>query len=126
MRALAMRQLADGVSAPRISSVLPLTAQAIRNIGRRYQSGGLDAALYDKQRPGAAAILHDSQKTAAHRYGMQRSARGVRSLDRASGGRGSGQAQVGSASRKGTIRILLLHHDLKPWREKHVVRGRSQ
>ena len=25
-----------------------------------------------------------------------------------------------------TIRILLLHHDLKPWREKNVVRGRSQ
>ena len=22
-----------------------------------------------------------------------------------------------------TIRILLLHHDLKPWREKNVVRG---
>jgi hypothetical protein len=25
-----------------------------------------------------------------------------------------------------TIRILLLHHDLKPWREKNVVRGGSQ
>ena len=22
-----------------------------------------------------------------------------------------------------TIRVLLLHHDLKPWREKNVVRG---
>jgi hypothetical protein len=25
-----------------------------------------------------------------------------------------------------TIRVLLLHHDLKPWREKNVVRGRPQ
>jgi len=25
-----------------------------------------------------------------------------------------------------TIRILLLHHDLKPWREKNVVRRRPQ
>jgi putative transposase len=25
-----------------------------------------------------------------------------------------------------TIRILLLHHDLKPWRGKNVVRGGSQ
>jgi hypothetical protein len=24
-----------------------------------------------------------------------------------------------------TIRILLLSHDLKPWREKNVVRGRT-
>ena len=25
-----------------------------------------------------------------------------------------------------TIRILLLHHDLKPWREKNVVRSRPR
>jgi putative transposase len=25
-----------------------------------------------------------------------------------------------------TVRVLLLHHDLKPWREKNVVRGRTQ
>ena len=25
-----------------------------------------------------------------------------------------------------TIRVLLLSHDLKPWREKNVVRGRTQ
>jgi hypothetical protein len=25
-----------------------------------------------------------------------------------------------------TIRILLLHHDLKPWREKNVVHRRPQ
>jgi hypothetical protein len=25
-----------------------------------------------------------------------------------------------------TIRVLLLHHDLKPWRETNVVRGRTQ
>jgi hypothetical protein len=42
--------------------MVPLTAQAVRNVGRRYQLGGLDAALYDKQRPGAATILDDSQK----------------------------------------------------------------
>jgi hypothetical protein len=25
-----------------------------------------------------------------------------------------------------TVRILLLDHDLKPWREKNVVRGRTR
>jgi putative transposase len=48
--------------APPISSVAPLTPQAIRNVGHRYQIGGLETALYDKQRPGAAAVLEDSQK----------------------------------------------------------------
>jgi hypothetical protein len=59
---LALLQLAKGISAPRIARVIPLTAQAIRNVGRRYQQGGLDRALYDKQRPGAAEVLGDSQK----------------------------------------------------------------
>src|SRR6202166_3945921 len=62
LRSLALLQLAKGFSAPRISRVIPLTAQAIRTIGRRYQRGGLDAAVFEKQRPGAAAVLDDSQK----------------------------------------------------------------
>ena len=62
LRALALLQLARGASAPWISQVVPLTAQAIRTIGRRYQRGGLEAALFEKQRPGAAAVLDDSQK----------------------------------------------------------------
>ncbi len=32
--------------------ILPLAAQAVRNVGRRYQQGGLERALYEKQRPG--------------------------------------------------------------------------
>ena len=52
LRALALLQLAKGVSAPHIASVVPLTAQAIRNLARRYQQGGLDNALDDKHRPG--------------------------------------------------------------------------
>ena len=42
--------------------MIPLTAQAIRRIRHRYQQGGLERALYEKQRPGAAALLDDSQK----------------------------------------------------------------
>jgi hypothetical protein len=48
-------QLAKGVAAPRIAGVIPLTAQAVRNVARRYQQGGLDRALYEKKRPGAVA-----------------------------------------------------------------------
>ena len=62
LRALALLQLAKGASAPRIASVVPLTPQAIRKVGHRYQQGGLERALYEKQRPGAAAVLDDSQK----------------------------------------------------------------
>ena len=62
LRALALLQLAKGVAAPRISGMIPLTPQAIRNVGRRYRHGGLERALYEKQRPGAAEVLDAAQK----------------------------------------------------------------
>lgn len=62
VRALALLQLAKGVSAPRLSGMIPLTPQAIRKVGHRYQEGGLERALYEWQRPGAAEVLDDRQK----------------------------------------------------------------
>src|ERR1700693_5107286 len=66
LRALALLQLAKGASAPRIAEVVPLTPQAIRKVGHRYEQGGLDRALYEKERPGAAALLEDSQRQRIH------------------------------------------------------------
>src|SRR5215469_11381106 len=62
LRALVLLELAKGVSAPRISTTIPLTPQAIRKVGHRYQQGGLERALYDRPRPGAAEVLNDSHK----------------------------------------------------------------
>ena len=123
LRALSLQQLAKGVSAPRIASTMPLTAQAIRNIGHRYLNGGLDAALYEKQRPGAAAVLDQNQK--------QRIIALVCSDPPEGRARWTVRLVVQEAVKRKlvprvgreTIRILLLDHDLKPWREKNVVRG---
>lgn len=62
LRALSLMQLAKGVSAPEVAQVVPLTPQAIRKVAHRYQDGGLERALYEKERPGAATLLEDSQK----------------------------------------------------------------
>jgi len=123
LRALSLQQLAKGVSAPRIASMIPLTPQAIRNIGHRYQNGGLDAALYEKPRPGAAAVLDQNQK--------QRIVALVCSDPPEGRARWTVRLVVQEAVKRKlvprvgreTIRILLLDHDLKPWREKNVVRG---
>ena len=127
LRAVALSQLANGVSAPRISSVvIPLTPQAIRNVGHRYQQGGLQRALYEKERPGAAEVLDDSQK--------QRIIALVCSDPPEGRARWTVRLVVEEAVKRRlvprvgreTIRVLLLHHDLKPWREKNVVRGRPR
>ena len=126
LRALALLQLAKGVSAPRIANVVPLTPQAIRNIGRRYQQGGLDSALFEKHRPGAAQVLDNSQKQriiamvcADPPEGHAR--RTVRLVAQEAVKR-----RLAPRVGRETVRILLQHHDLRPWREKNVVYRRPE
>jgi len=122
LRATALLQFARGASAPQIARGLPLTPQAIRKLGHRYQQEGLDGALYEKPRPGAEPLLDPSQK--------QRIIAMVCSQPPEGRARWTLRLMVEEAIKRKlvptvgreTIRILLLHHDLKPWREKNVVR----
>jgi|SRR5450432_2608347 len=86
----------------------------------------LARALYEKERPGAAEVLDESQKQ--HIIAMVCSdppvgrARWTVRLVVAEAVKRRLVPRVG----RETIRVLLLHHDLKPWREKNVVRGGPQ
>jgi transposase len=126
LRALALLQMAEHTPAPQIAKLVQLTPQAVRRLGHRYAQAGLDAALYERPRPGAAEVLDTSQKQ--------------RIIAMVCGDPPEGQARwtvrlvaeeavkrklVPRVGRE-TIRILLLHHDLKPWREKNVVHRRPR
>ena len=123
IRALALRQLAQGDSSPRVAQALPITPKAIRHIAHRYKRGGLDRALYDKQRPGAKAILDNSQRQriVAMVCGNPPEGR-ARWTVRLIAEEAVKRKLVPRAGRE-TIRVLLENHDLKPWREKNVVCG---
>ena len=126
LRALSLLQLAKGASAPQIASVVPLTPQAIRKIGHRYQLGGLESALFEKQRPGAVSVLDDSQKQRIIAMVCSDPPEGrARWTVRLVAQEAVKRRLIPRVGRE-TIRILLLNHDLKPWREKNVVRGRTQ
>ena len=126
LRALALLQLAKGIAAHHVASVIPLTPQAIRNIGRRYQGGGLPQALYEKQRPGAAPVLNDSQKQRVIAMVCSSPPEGrARWTVRLVAEEAIKRKLVPRVGRE-AIRILLLSHDLKPWREKNVGSGRSR
>ena len=123
LRALALRQFAQGSTAPRIAQALPLTAKAIREIAYRYERGGLDRALYDQQRPGAQPLLDDSQKQRIVAMVCGKPPEGrARWTVRLIAEEAVKRKLVPRAGRE-TIRVLLQSHDLKPWREKNVVRG---
>src|SRR6185437_4499482 len=126
LRALTLLQMAKGVSAPRISAAIPLTAQAIRKVGHRYRQGGLERALYETDRPGATALLEDSQRQRIIAMACSDPPEGrARWTVRLVVEEAMKRRLVPRVGRE-TIRVLLLHHDLKPWREKNVVRRRSQ
>jgi putative transposase len=121
LRATALLQLAKGLSAPHIARAIPLTAQAIRKIGHRYNEGGLRASLYDKPRPGAEQLLDDSQKQRIIAMVCSHPPLGrARWTVRLVAEEAVKRKLVPQVGRE-TIRVLLLHHDFKPWREKNVV-----
>jgi len=122
LRALALLQLAEKASAPQIAKVIPITPQAIRRLGHRYQMAGLDSALYEKQRPGAAEVLDATQKQRIIAMVCSDPPEGqARWTVRLVTEEAVKRKLVPRVGRE-TIRVLLLHHDLKPWREKNVVR----
>ena len=96
LRAMALLPLAKGLSAPRIAEFIPLTPQAIRKVGHRYVEGGLDRALYEKQRPGAAG---GQREAAHHRDGLRRPPEGLCPLDSSTGSGTSRKETAGSESR---------------------------
>ena len=124
---VALRYLkAEAAGEIRTANMVPLTAQAIRKIGHRYQEGGLERALYEKQRPGAEALLEDSHKQRIIAMVCSDPPEGfARWTVRLVAEEAVKRRLVPRVGRE-TIRILLLSHDLKPWRGKNVVRGGTQ
>ena len=111
------------MAAPQIARLLELTPQAIRKIAHRYREGGLERALYEKQRPGAAELLDALQKQRIVAMVCSKPPEGqARWTVRLVTEQAVKRKLVPRAGRE-TIRILLQSHDLKPWREKNVVRG---
>jgi transposase len=118
LRALSLRQLACGCTAPRVAQVLPITAKAVRQIAHRYDTGGLDRALYDRQRPGAKPRLDESQRQRIVAMVRGKPPEGqARWTVKLAAEEAVKRKLVPRAGRE-TIRVLLHDHNLKPWREK--------
>jgi transposase len=126
LRSLALCQLHDGNSISEVASAVHLTAKAVREIGRRYEESGLERALYDKQRPGAQRLLDTKQRQRIIAIVCSDPPEGrARWTVRLIAEEAVKRKLVPKVGRE-TIRVLLLSHDFKPWREKNVVSARTQ
>ena len=125
LRALALVQLDSGLSAPKVAENVGFAASAIRMIAQRYREHGLERALYEKQRTGHAQLLGSSEKQRIIAMVCSTPPEGrARWTVRLIAAEAVKRKLVPRVGRE-TIRILLESHDLKPWREKNVVRGRT-
>ena len=125
-RAQSLRLLAEGQTPPQVGRSVGLTAKAVREIGWRYGKGGLSRALYDRPRPGAQPRLAPAQqqRIIALVCGPPPEGR-ARWTIRLIAAEAVKRKLVPRVGRE-TIRVMLQRHDLKPWREKNVVRGPSR
>jgi transposase len=125
-RASILRQLDRGQTAAQVANNVGVAPKTARSIARRYEEEGLKQALYEKPRPGKHRALDagQSQRIIAMVCGPppQGQARWSVRLIASEAVKRKLASEVG----RETIRILLESHDLKPWREKNVVRGGTE
>jgi transposase len=125
LRALALRQLADGQTIRKVAASVGLTPKTVWLTSQRYQQGGLERALYERARPGAAALLDPQQRQHIIALACSEPPAGrARWTVRLLAEEAVKRKLVPRVGRE-TIRVLLESHDLKPWREKNVVRGQA-
>ena len=99
------------------------STSTISRVRSQYIAEGLDEALSEKPRPGAARKLSDRQVQRIIAVACTDPPEGfarwsVRLLTEEVHRRGL----VGAGVSRERIRLVLRDHDLKPWREKNVVR----
>ena len=117
-RALALLQLDRGGGASAAARAVGLSPGAVRLIALHYRTGGLEAAIYEKARPGADEILDAAEKQRIIAMVCSRPPDGAaRWTLRLIVDEARKRKLVPTVGRE-TIRVLLHSHDLKPWREK--------
>lgn len=123
IRALVLRQMDEGRSTVEAGAGVGISAKAAWEIGKRYRAGGVERAIYDAPRPGQKPLLdaEHGQRIIAMVCGPPPAGRArwtVRLIAQEAVKR-----KLVERVAPETVRILLQSHDLKPWREKNVVRG---
>lgn len=124
-RARVLQLVSEGWTVVGAAEAVGVTQTTVRTVRRRYLEGGLGAALNERPRPGAARLLTEKQASEVVAMVCAPPPEGharwtVRLIAQEAVRRGL-VAKVG----RETVRELLLRHDLKPWREKNVVRART-
>lgn len=120
-RAQVLNNFHKGFSSVTIANHVGVSPETARRIAHRYNSKGLEHALYENERPGGKRRLDQIQSSKLIAIACTDPPEGFArwTLDLLQS-EAVKQKIVKSVARE-TIRVLLHRHDIKPWREKNVV-----
>jgi len=125
-RATILKMLDERLSIREIAGKNDVARKTVREIGRRYNEGGLDSALYEKRHSGKKPALDEAQRnrilallTESPPGGKQCWTIGVLLQECV-------QRRLAPPVSRETIRVLLELHHLKPWRRTKAPRGAPQ
>jgi transposase len=125
-RALILRQLDRGQKAGQVAASVGVAAKTVRAVARRYEEQGLESALYEKPRPGRHRALDVGQSQRIIAMVCSPPPRGIARWSVRLIATEAVKRKLAPQVGRETIRILLQSHELKPWREKNVVRGGTE
>lgn len=120
-RARILQLLNDGFSSNGAAAAIGVTPETARKIGWRYNEQGLENALYERPRPGNPPLLDKEQESQIIAIACSSPPPGAARWTTALLAKAAMKAKIVPHISRETVRLVLKHHDLKPWREKNVV-----
>lgn len=122
-RARILLLLHDGWAPVDVPSAAGAGEATVRRVRARYEQEGLEAALYDRPRPGPVPVFTERQRARIVAMVCAPPPRGRnRWTVRLVAEEAVKRRLVKRISRE-KVRIILAEHELKPWRKKNVVRA---
>ena len=115
----------DGKSASAAAEAVGIDDETARRIARRYLDGGVKAAVFDAVRPGGTPMLDARLESQIVAMVCSKPPDGLSRWTLMTIAAEVVERGLVEKISDETIRRLLHRHELKPWREKNVVRRKS-
>ena len=112
----------EGMSAPKAATAAGISERTARRVGLRYNQGGMEHAIYDAPRPGGERALDSRQEAAIVAIVCSKAPDGQARWSISLIAKEAVRRKIVLEVSDSTIGRLLKRHELKPWREKNVVR----
>lgn len=118
-----LEMLGAGETLLGIANALGTYPREVRRVGWRYLEGGLEQALSEDHRYTPPPLLDQRQKSKIVALACTDPPEGRARWTVALLAQEAGRRRIVTKVSRETVRKVLAEHDLKPWREKNVVRS---